>query len=55
MKDVFIEGGDKSCGKAETMEQAIDLAWKYFPDDIKEQTKKEEVGGIETKTQFIIL
>lgn len=54
-KDVYIEGGFKSCGKARNMVQACDLAWKFFPEDIKLQVGRGNINALETKTQFIVL
>lgn len=53
-KDVYFDGGCVSCGKAKTIEQARDLAWKHLPTDIQEGLgSKDNLDIIEFKTQFL--
>ena len=54
-KDVFLDGGSRSCGKAQTREEAIKLAWKRIPEDVQIQIgSKDKLHPIEFKSQWIV-
>ncbi len=54
-KDVYIDGGSRSCGKAETAEQAVELAWKRIPKDVQKQIgSKDKLSAKEFETTYVV-
>jgi len=54
-KDVYIEGGSKSCGKAHSSKEAIDLAYNRYPEDIKKEIPKSKLAVIEFENSYTIM
>lgn len=53
-KPVFFDGGSLSCGDASSIEEARDVAWEKLPDDIKEQTTKENLKPEEFDNSWLV-